>query len=136
MQARIAGRRGLCRPADPRAGWRKGSAVHRIRIRDNYIFDIGERIGLYVDEGSKHIRLEHNVIETQGFWLFANTVGKLYALRITSDNRAAGNWHSSDKVGQRWIPASDNLILEDHLVADKAWPAAAQQVIDGAGIQH
>jgi hypothetical protein len=104
-------------------------------IRENYIFDIGERIGLYVDEGSKHIRLLNNVVETQGFWLFANTVGKLYALRITSDNRAIGNWHSSDKAAQRWIPASDCLILDDHLVPDKDWPKAARNVIDNAGIQ-
>jgi hypothetical protein len=104
-------------------------------IRNNYIFDIGERIGLYVDEGSKHIRLLHNVVDTQGFWLFANTVGKLYALRITSDNRAIGNWHNSDKQAQRWIPESDCLILDDHLVADKDWPAGARKVIAESGIQ-
>jgi hypothetical protein len=104
-------------------------------IRDNYIFDIGERIGLYVDEGSKHIRLENNVVETQGFWLFANTVGKLYGLRITSDNRAIGNWHNSDKAAQRWIAASDCLILDDHLIADKDWPPAAEKVIAASGIQ-
>jgi hypothetical protein len=104
-------------------------------IRDNYIFDIGERIGLYVDEGSKHIRLVNNVVESQGFWLFANTVGKLYALRITSDNRAVGNWHNSDKVAQRWIAASDCLILDDHLVTDKDWPPAARKVIANSGIQ-
>jgi hypothetical protein len=104
-------------------------------IRNNYIFDIGERIGLYVDEGSKHVRLVNNVVETQGFWLFANTVGKLYALRITSDNRAIGNWHNSDKVAQRWIPQSDCLILDDHLVPDKDWPAAARKVIAESGIE-
>ncbi len=104
-------------------------------IRDNYIFDIGERIGLYVDEGSKHIRLVNNVVETQGFWLFANTVGKQYALRITSDNRAIGNWHNSDKAAQRWIEASDCVILDDHLVPDKDWPPAARKVIAESGIE-
>ncbi|MBX6361137.1 MAG: right-handed parallel beta-helix repeat-containing protein [Acidobacterium ailaaui] len=104
-------------------------------IRNNYLFDLGDRIGLYTDEGSKHIRLLNNVVETQGFWLFANTVGKLYALKITSDNRAIGNWHNSDKTGERWIPESDCLILQDHLVANKEWPAEAQKVINESGIQ-
>jgi hypothetical protein len=105
-------------------------------IRDNYLFDLGERIGLYTDEGSKHIRLVNNVVETQGFWLFANTVGKLYALRITSDVRAIGNWHNSNKAAQRWIPESDCLIEDDHLVADKDWPPAARKVIAESGIQR
>jgi hypothetical protein len=34
-------------------------------VRGNHIFDIGDRIAIYLDEGSKHFRLTGNVVETR-----------------------------------------------------------------------
>ncbi len=119
--------------------YKDGGAIYNLSanpgavIRDNYVFGIGEAIGIYLDEGSKHVQVTHNVVETRGRWLNANTVGAQYTRGITTDNRAFGNFHDSNRIGGRWIPDSGNLISDDHLVPDKAWPAEAQKIIDNAG---
>ncbi len=118
-----------------------GGAIYNLsanpgtRIHDNYIYDIGDKIGIYVDEGSKHIRIDNNVVETRRRWLNANTVGKMWAMKITSDNIATGNWHNSAMTNGQWIEAAGNAIVDDHLVADKNWPTAAKAVIDTAGVE-
>lgn len=102
-------------------------------IRNNHIFDIADRIGIYLDEGSKHIRVEGNVVETGGYWLNANTIGRNFAWGVTADNQARGNWHNANRVGGRWLPEIGMRIEDTHLVPNRDWPAAAQAVIDRAG---
>ncbi|MBP7335778.1 right-handed parallel beta-helix repeat-containing protein [Niveispirillum sp.] len=102
-------------------------------IRNNHIFDIADRIAIYLDEGSKHIRVEGNVVETDGYWLNANTVGKNFAWGITADNRASGNWHNSNRVGGRWLSSIGMRVEDNHLVADRAWPADTLTIIRQAG---
>lgn len=102
-------------------------------IRNNHIFDIADRIAIYLDEGSKHIKIEGNVIETDGYWLNANTVGKNFAWGITADNVAIGNWHNSNRIGGRWRSEIDMRIEDTHLIADRDWPKAAQRIIEQAG---
>ncbi|TWB29679.1 right-handed parallel beta-helix repeat-containing protein [Nitrospirillum bahiense] len=102
-------------------------------IRDNHVFDIADRIGIYLDEGSKHLRVEGNVVETNGYWLNANTVGKNFAWGVTADNAATGNWHNSSRVGGRWRVEIGMRMEDDHLLPDRAWPAAALAVIRQAG---
>lgn len=104
-------------------------------IHDNYVFDIGDRMGLYLDEGSKFVRVENNVVETNGNWLFANTSGDNYALGMTARNVARGNWHNSLKHRGAWLPQLGNLLQDNHHVPDKAWPEPARQVIAQAGVQ-
>jgi hypothetical protein len=104
-------------------------------IHDNYIFDIGERIGIYLDEGSHYIRISDNVVDTQGYWLTANTLRNFYKLRATADNTAADNWHNSDKFDGKWTGEIDNFILDDHLVPDKNWPREALNVIRASGVE-
>lgn len=119
--------------------YKDGGAIYNLSanpgavIRDNHIFDINGAIGIYLDEGSKHVRVTRNVVETRGRWLNANTVGAQYKRGITTDNSASDNWHDSNQVGGRWIADSGNSIVDDNLIADKAWPAEAQKVIAGAG---
>jgi hypothetical protein len=102
-------------------------------IRGNHVFDIGDRIGVYLDEGSKHFRVTGNVIDTRGKWLNVNTAGKMYRRRISTDNVATGNWHNSPRTGGRWLAESGNVAEGNMLVPTRDWPAQARAVIDKAG---
>ncbi|MDR6531122.1 hypothetical protein J2800_001864 [Caulobacter rhizosphaerae] len=102
-------------------------------IRGNHVFDIGDRIGVYLDEGSKHFRVTGNVVDTQGKWLNINTAGKMYRRRISTDNVATGNWHSSPRTGGRWLAEIGNVAENNVLVPTRDWPAEARIVIDKAG---
>jgi hypothetical protein len=102
-------------------------------IRGNHIFDINNRIGIYLDEGSKHFDVTGNVVETTGKWLNINTAGKMYQRRISTDNEATGNWHNSMATGGRWLDEIGNVERDNPLVADRDWPEAALKVIDQAG---
>lgn len=102
-------------------------------IRNNHIFDISNRIGIYLDEGSKHFTVTGNVVETGGKWLNINTAGKMYARRISTDNKAFGNWHNSMSTGGRWLPEIGNDARGNILVPDRDWPAGARKVIAAAG---
>ncbi|UIJ44326.1 right-handed parallel beta-helix repeat-containing protein [Sphingomonas cannabina] len=105
-------------------------------IRGNHIFDIGDRIGIYLDEGSKHFRVTGNVVETRGKWLNINTAGKMYRRRISTDNVATGNWHNSETTGGRWLEEIGNVARDNVLVPDRDWPAEARGVIAGAGARR
>ncbi len=105
-------------------------------IRDNHIFDIGDRIGIYLDEGSKHFTVTGNVIETRGKWLNINTAGRMYRERISTDNTASGNWHTSLRTGGRWLDEIGNYERDNILVPDGNWPEEAQRVIDNAGVRQ
>lgn len=103
-------------------------------IRGNHIFDIGNKIGIYLDEGSKHFTITGNVVETSsGTWLNINTAGKMYDQGISTDNRAVGNWHNSMKTGGRWLPRYGNDPRGNFLVPDSDWPEEARKVIEAAG---
>jgi len=102
-------------------------------IRGNHVFDIGDRIGVYLDEGSKHLRVSGNVIDTQGKWLNVNTAGKMYRRRISTDNLATGNWHSSPRTGGRWLAEIGNVAEGNLLVPTRDWPAGARAIVDQAG---
>lgn len=104
-------------------------------IRGNHIFDIDNKIAIYLDEGSKHFRVTGNVVETQGKWLNINTAGKMYRRRISTDNIATGNWHISNSTGGRWLEEIGNVTRDNILVPNRDWPADAQKVIDEAGVR-
>lgn len=102
-------------------------------IRNNHIFDISNRIGIYLDEGSKHFTVTGNVVETGGKWLNINTAGGMYRRRISTDNKAVGNWHNSMSTGGRWLPEIGNDARGNFLVPDRDWPTEARKVIEAAG---
>jgi hypothetical protein len=104
-------------------------------IRNNHIFDIGNRIGIYLDEGSKHFTIAGNVVETGGKWLNINTAGKMYRRRISTDNKATGNWHTSMTTGGRWLDDIGNVERDNPLVPDRDWPEGALRVIERAGVR-
>lgn len=112
------------------------SASHGTLITENYIFDNSSMIGIYLDEGSRYITVRRNVVDDKGGeWLNVNTVHSAYPFRISPDNTAINNWHNGTKVGGLWTNYQNNLILDDHLVTDDAWPVEAQGVMDNAGIE-
>jgi hypothetical protein len=105
-------------------------------IRGNHIFDIDDKIAIYLDEGSKHFRVTGNVIETRGKWLNINTAGKMFRRRISTDNLATGNWHSASTTGGRWLAEIGNTARDNILVPDRDWPAEAKAVIANAGVRR
>ena len=102
-------------------------------VRGNHIFDIGGKIAIYLDEGSKHFKVTGNVVDTQGKWLNINTAGKMFRRKISTDNLATGNWHNSLRTGGRWLAEIGNVAKDNILVPNRDWPAEAQAVIDNAG---
>jgi hypothetical protein len=105
-------------------------------IAENYVFDNGGRIGIYLDEGSRYITIRGNVVaDPLGTWLNANTVSNALPLRVTLDNTASGNWHDGTQVGGLWDEYHNNHVLEDHRVPDRNWPAAARAVMANSGIE-
>lgn len=105
-------------------------------IRGNYISDIADKIAIYLDEGSKHFTVTGNVVETRGKWLNINTAGKMYRRRISTDNLATGNWHSSSTTGGRWLEEIGNVARDNTLVPDRDWPVEARNVIRNAGVRR
>ena len=102
-------------------------------VRANHIFDIGGKIAIYLDEGSKHFEVTGNVVDTQGKWLNINTAGRMFRRRISTDNLASGNWHNSMRTGGRWLDEIGNVERDNILVPNRDWPTEAQAVIDAAG---
>lgn len=123
-------------------GWfMDGGAIYNLSanpgaiVRGNHIFDIGDKIAIYLDEGSKHFRVTGNVVETRGKWLNINTAGKMFRRRISTDNVATGNWHISNSSGGRWLEEIGNVARDNILLPNRDWPAEAQKVIDEAGVR-
>ncbi len=101
---------------------------------ENHVFDIGDRIALYFDEGSRGILARNNVVEDASEWLNINTARSALPLRTSTNNTALGNWHNTTKTGGIWTTYQQNLIVDDHLVGDGKWPDEARQVIANAGL--
>ena len=111
------------------------SASPETIISENYIFDIPNRIGLYLDEGSRYITLRNNVVDGAGVWLNINTMDGSRPLRATTDNKAIGNWYSQGTVRGSWDEYNNNLQTDNQLVKNRTWPATAKKIIGNAGIQ-
>ncbi|WNO52404.1 right-handed parallel beta-helix repeat-containing protein [Stakelama saccharophila] len=105
-------------------------------IAENYVYDIPDHIALYLDEGSRYITVRDNVVKGARLWLNVNTVKSFFPQRISPDNKAVGNWHDTTETGGMWTTYQNNLILDDHLVTDGNWPAAAQRVMANAGVEE
>jgi hypothetical protein len=104
-------------------------------IAENHIFDIPERIALYLDEGSRYITVRNNVVEGAAVWLTINTMDDYRPLRASTDNKAVGNWYSQGKVTGSWDHYNNNVEQGNQLIKQRAWPAAAMKVIENAGIE-
>jgi len=104
-------------------------------IADNYIHDIPDRIALYLDEGSRYLTVRNNVVDSAGVWLNINTEDDYWPIRVTVDNQAIGNWYSPARIRGSWNAYYNNVTRENRQLKSGAWPQAAKQIAENAGIQ-
>lgn len=99
-------------------------------IRENYLYNLRNTVGLYLDEGSRYITATNNVLRDTSPWVFANTG----ATRNTKDNTVDNTWHMGGAVQGDFSAATNNRITNDHPVSGSTWPTAAQTIICNAGV--
>ena len=98
-------------------------------VAKNYLFNISG-VGLYLDEGSRSMTYENNVVQG-GSFVFTNA----YSLRNnTSDNVIQNNWYNSGGVSAPNAAAHNNKLINNVKVSGTNWPARARDVICAAGV--
>ncbi|MEV5176896.1 right-handed parallel beta-helix repeat-containing protein [Streptomyces flaveolus] len=98
-------------------------------VAKNYLFNISG-VGLYLDEGSRSMTYENNVVQG-GSFLFTNA----YSLRNnTSDNVIQNNWYNSGGASTPNAEAHNNKLINNVKVSGDNWPAGAREVICQAGV--
>lgn len=98
-------------------------------VDKNYLFNISG-VGLYLDEGSRYMTYENNVVQG-GSFVFTNA----YSLRNnTSDNTIQNNWYNSGGVSAPNAAAHNNTLVNNVKVSGANWPAGARDVICAAGV--
>ncbi|MGN7161859.1 right-handed parallel beta-helix repeat-containing protein [Sphingomonas sp. SAFR-052] len=104
-------------------------------IAENYIYDVPGGIALYLDEGSRYVMVRNNVVSNVGVWLHLNSQGDMLPRRTAMDNTARNNWYDSGKQNGEWTDYLNNRTVDNVLVKNGEWPAAARAVIDRAGVE-
>jgi len=99
------------------------------RIAENHIHSNGGSVGIYLDEGSSGILVEHNVVRDTPVWAFTNT----YRGARTEGNTFARNWNDGGRTHAPDAPLHDNRFVDNTVVLDGHWPARAQEVMHAAG---
>ncbi|MGV9606142.1 right-handed parallel beta-helix repeat-containing protein [Streptomyces sp. NPDC003631] len=98
-------------------------------VTKNYLFNISG-VGLYLDEGSRSMTYENNVVQG-GSFLFTNA----YSLRNnTSDNVIQNNWYNSGGASTPNAGAHNNQLINNVKVTGANWPQGARDVICQAGV--
>ncbi|MET7494022.1 right-handed parallel beta-helix repeat-containing protein [Streptomyces sp900116325] len=98
-------------------------------VAKNYLFNISG-VGLYLDEGSRSMTYENNVVQS-GSFLFTNA----YSLRNnTSDNVIQNNWYNSGGASTPNAAAHNNQLINNVKVTGANWPAGARDVMCQAGV--
>lgn len=97
----------------------------------NYIYDNQHTVGLYLDEGSRYVTMQKNVVQDSGVFIFTNS----YADNDTLDDVIQQNWYNGGVVQ---TPNADThrITVRDNVpVTGTAWPAGARKVIADSGLQ-
>ncbi|PPF89571.1 hypothetical protein C5B96_01435 [Subtercola sp. Z020] len=98
-------------------------------VDKNYLFNISG-VGLYLDEGSRSMVYENNVV-SGGSFVFTNA----YSNRNnTSDNVIRNNWYNSGGVSAPNAAAHNNTLTNNVKVTGAAWPQGALDVICASGV--
>jgi len=114
-----------------------GGAIYNLsanpgsRVVENYLRDNNSSVGLYLDEGSRFVVLERNVVQDSPVWVFTNTYGE----NRTNDNVVARNWYNGGWTHMPEPEAHQNLLVGNVLVDGHDWPLDAQRVIARAGLE-
>jgi hypothetical protein len=99
-------------------------------VSKNYLFNISG-VGLYLDEGSRSMTYENNVVQG-GSFVFTNA----YSLRNnTSDNVIQNNWYNSGGASTPNAAAHNNKLINNVKISGANWPAGAREVICAAGVE-
>jgi len=120
---------------DTKSSFHDGGAIYTLssapgtRIASNYIHSNGGSVGIYLDEGSSGILVEHNVVRDTPVWAFTNT----YRGARTDGNAFVSNWNDGGRTHAPDAPAHDNRFVDNAVVLDGQWPTAAQEVMRTAG---
>jgi len=96
----------------------------------NYVYDNQHTVGLYLDEGSRHVSLSNNVVQDSGVWAFTNANGS----NNTNDSTFANNWYNGGATNVATGPPHNNVLSGNVQVSGTNWPSGAQQVISAAGV--
>ncbi|MEY9864042.1 hypothetical protein ABH935_009696 [Catenulispora sp. GAS73] len=99
-------------------------------IDDNYIYDNNHTIGLYMDEGSRYVTLQNNVLQDNGEWAFTNAD----ANNNTDDNSFLTNWFNSGGANVATGSPHNNVMSGNVSVSGTSWPAGALEVVSQAGV--
>lgn len=99
-------------------------------IEDNYMYDNNHTVALYLDEGSRYVTEENNVVQDAGVWAFTNAS----STNNTDDNTFSGNWYNGGATQVATGAPHNNVLTGNILVSGDNWPAGAQAVISTAGI--
>ncbi len=100
-------------------------------IKDNYMYNNNHTVALYLDEGSRYVTEEHNVVQDAGVWAFTNANPN----NNTDDNTFEDNWYNGGATEVATGAPHNNVLTGNVLVSGYNWPAGARQVIAQAGIQ-
>jgi hypothetical protein len=100
-------------------------------VSGNYLFSISG-VGLYLDEGSRSMTYENNVVQGSGPWAFTNA----YSNRNnTSDNVLQNNWYNAGGASTPNAASHNNVLTNNVKVNGAAWPAPAVDVICQSGVE-
>jgi hypothetical protein len=99
-------------------------------IDHNYVYDNNRTVGLYLDEGSRHVTLSNNVIQDSGVWAFTNASGT----NNTNDSTFSTNWYNGGATQVATGSPHNNVLTGNVQVSGTNWPSGAQQVIAAAGV--
>lgn len=99
-------------------------------IKDNYMYNNNHTVALYLDEGSRYVTEENNVVQDAGVWAFTNAS----STNNTDDNTFSGNWYNGGATRVATGAPHNNVLTGNILVSGDNWPAGAQAVISAAGI--
>ncbi|MGW1749094.1 RICIN domain-containing protein [Streptomyces sp. NPDC002092] len=107
------------------------SAMPGSVISENYMYDNHRTTALYLDEGSRYLKVSGNVVQDAGNWALTNA----NANNHTDDSTFSGNWYNGGNTYVATGPPHNNVLTGNVLVSGTNWPQGARQVIEQAGVQ-
>jgi hypothetical protein len=99
-------------------------------IEDNYMYNNNSTVALYLDEGSRYLSVQNNVVQDAGVWAFTNANPN----NNTDDNTFSGNWYNGGATQVATGSPHNNVLSNNVQVSGTNWPSGAQQVINQAGL--
>ena len=100
-------------------------------IEDNYMYNNNGTVALYLDEGSRYVTEQNNVVQDARVWAFTNANPN----NNTDDNTFTGNWYNGGATEVSTGAPHDNVLTGNALVSGYDWPSGARAGHHNAGIE-